>query len=145
MILSALVSALLVAICTSVHYGILTAAARAADPARRVGPALAVAVAFISVAHVIEATIYAAGFWTGTFVLEIGRLVSSGGGTVHSFMDHFYFSLVNFTTLGRGDLTPEGHLRFMTAIEAFHGFLLITASGSYVLQVMSGRNPFGRE
>ncbi len=36
---------------------------------------------------------------------------------------------------------PTGHLRFMAAMEAFHGFLLITASGSFVLQVMSGKKP----
>lgn len=58
-----------------------------------------------------------------------------------SWMDYFYFSLVNFTTLGRGDITPLGHLRFIGGIEAFVGFLMITASGSYVLQVMSGNPP----
>ncbi len=37
---------------------------------------------------------------------------------------------------------PNGHLRFMTAMEAFHGFLLITVSGTFVLQIMSGKKPF---
>ncbi|PSK80827.1 ion channel [Limimaricola soesokkakensis] len=50
-----------------------------------------------------------------------------------------YFSLVNFTTLGRGDLNPDGHLRFISGIEAFHGFLTITASGSFMLQVIGGK------
>ncbi|WP_352311011.1 ion channel [Psychrobacter sp. W2-37-MNA-CIBAN-0211] len=75
--------------------------------------------------------------------LEVGNLVSSSSsdGSSLNFMDYFYFSLVNFTTLGRGDLMPNGHLRFMTAMEAFHGFLLITVSGTFVLQIMSGKKP----
>ena len=60
-------------------------------------------------------------------------------------MDYFYFSLVNFTTLRRGDLTPVGHLRFTSGIEAFHGFLMITASGSFVLQIMGGRAPLSEK
>tara|TARA_R100000306_G_scaffold58879_1_gene57576 strand:+ start:5175 stop:5420 length:246 start_codon:yes stop_codon:yes gene_type:complete len=75
--------------------------------------------------------------------VQIGDLVSSpaGKGGPLTFIDYFYFSLVNYTTLGRGDLMPDGHLRFMTAMEAFHGFLLITASGTFILQIMGGKKP----
>ena len=74
--------------------------------------------------------------------LGIGELNVPGPETEDvGIMDYFYFSLVNFTTLGRGDLNPDGHLRFITGIEAFHGFLMITASGSFMLQVMGGKVP----
>ena len=139
-------SAVLVAVCTAIHYSALRIASRLSRPREVPGRALAAAVALISMAHIVEATVYAGGFWLGTHALDIGSLKPSGAGGSGemTFMDYFYFSLVNFTTLGRGDLIPEGHLRFMTAMEAFHGFLLITASGSYVLQIMSGKDPFAR-
>ena len=87
--------------------------------------------------HLLVAVLFAVGFWLGA---EWG-LGSFDETSSMNWMDYFYFSLVNFTTLGRGDLTPMGHLRFITGIEAFHGFLMITASGSFVLQVMAGRAP----
>ena len=42
-------------------------------------------------------------------------------------------------------MNPDGHLRFITGIEAFHGFLTITASGSFMLQVIRGKAPFSDE
>ncbi|BBI67411.1 hypothetical protein PKHYL_16020 [Psychrobacter sp. KH172YL61] len=94
-------------------------------------------------AHILEALLYATGFWVAVHNFQVGDLVSSSsnGSASLTFMDYFYFSLVNYTTLGRGDLMPNGHLRFMTAMEAFHGFLLITMSGTFVLQIMNGKKP----
>ncbi|WP_254696031.1 ion channel [Palleronia sp. THAF1] len=56
-------------------------------------------------------------------------------------MDRFYFSFVNYTTLGRGDLLPTGHLRLLTAMEAMLGFLVITGSGSFLLKIIYGQSP----
>lgn len=36
-----------------------------------------------------------------------------------------YFSAVTYTTLGIGDLTPEGAMRMLTGVESLTGFLLI--------------------
>lgn len=143
MILAIIMAAILIAICTTVHYGALKFSSQFVTPFRHLGHCLGVAVASIVLAHTFEALLYAAGFWLAVHNLEIGNLVSSSSsdGRALNFMDYFYFSLVNFTTLGRGDLMPNGHLRFMTAMEAFHGFLLITVSGTFVLQIMSGKKP----
>jgi hypothetical protein len=99
---------------------------------------LTLAVTAITLAHVVEAAAFAIGFWWGDVVLEIGSFDTA---QTMSWMDYFYFSLVNFTTLGLGDIVPTGHLRLLAAIEAFVGFLMITASGTYVLQVMAGHPP----
>jgi hypothetical protein len=99
---------------------------------------LVLAVTAITLAHVVEAAAFAIGFWGGDVVLDIGSFNTA---QAMSWMDYFYFSLVNFTTLGRGDIAPTGHLRLLAAIEAFVGFLMITASGTYVLQVMAGKPP----
>lgn len=40
---------------------------------------------------------------------------------LHDFFSCLYFSVVTFTTLGYGDLTPTGIARGMAAIEAFSG------------------------
>ena len=144
MILAMIMAAFLIAVCTTIHYGALKFSSRFVTPSRHPGHCLGVAIASIVLAHTFEALLYAAGFWFAVHDLEVGNLVSSSSsnGESLSFMDYFYFSLVNYTTLGRGDLMPNGHLRFMTAMEAFHGFLLITVSGTFVLQIMSGKKPF---
>ena len=143
MILAIIMAAILIAVCTAIHYGVLKFSSQFVTPSRHPGHCIGVAVGSIVIAHTFEALLYAAGFWIAVYGFEIGNLVSSSSSDSSSlnFMDYFYFSLVNFTTLGRGDLMPTGHLRFMAAMEAFHGFLLITASGSFVLQVMSGKKP----
>ena len=146
MIAAIVLAAVLIAACTAIHYAALRFAAQSVSPERHPGHCLAVSVGVIVLAHTLEALIYAIGFWTAAELLRIGDLSSVGteGGTGVVFMDYYYFSLVNYTTLGRGDLLPCGHLRFMTAMEAFHGFLLITASGAFILEVMGGKNPFAR-
>lgn len=125
-------------------WGALLGASRLVHPRAHRFRCFALAVTLLVVAHLSEAGFYAALLWFAEVGLGIGALVGPEGPT--SAMDRFYFSLVNFTTLGRGDLVPTRHLRFLTAIEAFQGFLLITLSGAYLLQILQGRDPMeGRE
>ncbi|MGR3463277.1 ion channel [Limimaricola sp.] len=144
MIQAIVISIAVVALCSAIHYATLkrVSDAIAAGPAGARGRHLSMTIGAITVAHVIEALIYTMAFWWAARGLGIGGLKIPGPGAGDaSLMDYFYFSLVNFTTLGRGDLNPDGHLRFITGIEAFHGFLMITASGSFTLQVMGGKAP----
>jgi len=140
MIQAMLLSILVVGICTTIHYFVLKSVSDTIAQRRAAhGQNLGLAVGAITIAHVIEAFIYTLFFLWAVQGLQIGALNASGPADEPiTLMDYFYFSLVNFTTLGRGDLNPVGHLRFITGIEAFHGFLMITASGSFVLQVMGG-------
>ncbi|MBO9440416.1 two pore domain potassium channel family protein [Sulfitobacter sp. KE29] len=148
MIQAMLLSVLVVTICTAIHYFVLK---RVSDTITRRraeahGQNLGLAVGAITIAHVIEAFFYTLFFLWAVQGLQIGVLNASGPADKPiTLMDYFYFSLVNFTTLGRGDLSPAGHLRFLTGIEAFHGFLMITASGSFLLKVMGGPCPLVRE
>tara|TARA_Y100000815_G_scaffold273052_1_gene303357 strand:- start:19 stop:471 length:453 start_codon:yes stop_codon:yes gene_type:complete len=136
-----LLAALLILACTAIHYGALRFATRIVDPAAHPKRCLFISVSLITAAHIIEAAIYASAFWAAVHQIDIGSLQLAQEPTANLYpMDYFYFALVNLTTLGRGDLQPSGHLRFLTGISAFHGFLLITASGGYLLQVMSGKN-----
>ncbi|WP_430427719.1 potassium channel family protein [Parasphingorhabdus sp.] len=85
-----------------------------------------------AMAHIFEAGLYAIAF-----------LVGSGSGlggfkpSDNSLMETFYFSLVNYTSLGLGDIYPTGHLRFLAGIESLNGFLLISCSASLIFILMT--------
>lgn len=84
------------------------------------------------VAHLLEAALYAGGF-------QLARLLELGGFNMSqppSAMDIFYFSIVNYTSLGLGDIYPTGHLRFLAGVESLNGFLLISCSVSALLMQM---------
>lgn len=85
----------------------------------------------LAIAHIGEAGLYALGFSFGEF-LGIGGFAQDN---VDSFMDVFYFSVINYTSLGLGDIYPTGHLRFLAGIEALNGFLLISCSASTIFLV----------
>lgn len=52
------------------------------------------------------------------------------------WVDHIYFSAVIFTTLGLGDLTPSGSIRFLVGTEALVGFTLISWSAAFTFLEM---------
>lgn len=52
------------------------------------------------------------------------------------FIDALYVSLTNLTTLGYGDMTPTGSfLRMMAPLQALIGFVLLTASITWMLSI----------
>jgi len=53
-----------------------------------------------------------------------------------SFIDIFYFSLINLTTLGMANIEPLGHLNFLSGLEAMTGFLLVTCSATLIFKTM---------
>ena len=53
-----------------------------------------------------------------------------------SALDFFYFSITSYTTLGIGDVYPQGPLRVLASIESLNGFLLITWSASFTYMMM---------
>lgn len=74
------------------------------------------------------------------FAVGITAMATSGkhgylqGELQAGLRDYFYYSAVSLTSLGFGDLTPIGHLRLLTAVEALTGLVLIawTASFAYL-------------
>lgn len=85
------------------------------------------------VAHMVEISIYAVTYEICIKYLKIGSL---HGDNVSMYMEYLYYSLVTYTSLGIGDIYPEGHIRFITGIEALNGLMLITWSASFTFIAM---------
>jgi len=48
-----------------------------------------------------------------------------------------YFSFTVYTTVGFGDIYPQGELRFLTGIESLTGLVLITWTASFLYVKMT--------
>lgn len=81
------------------------------------------------IAHVIEIFVFASGYY---FMLHNGEFGTIVGRFDRSLMDCVYFSFVNFTTLGFGDVVATGDIRFLTGLEALTGLVLITWTASFM-------------
>lgn len=81
------------------------------------------------VAHAIEIWIFAGVYYVAMHEFQWGSLT---GGNAYSLMECAYYSFTVFTTLGFGDITPEGPLRYLTGIESLTGLVLITWTASFL-------------
>lgn len=94
---------------------------------------LIAAVFGVLLAHTVEVWIFAAAYFFMHHTDGWGQLTGNFSG---SFLDSVYFSFTTFTTLGYGDIQPEGDLRYLTGIEGLTGFVLITWSASFLFVEM---------
>ncbi|MEO1326513.1 MAG: ion channel [Pseudomonadota bacterium] len=127
----------LVVLCGGVHYvAMITLHDLIARLSMNRAAKAQLALVGLSVAHLIEAGVYALGF-------RLGEGVGLGGfdGAMSSdAMSTFYFSLVNYTSLGLGDIYPTGHLRFLAGLESLNGFLLISCSAAMLYLIATERS-----
>ncbi|RVQ67198.1 two pore domain potassium channel family protein [Croceicoccus ponticola] len=65
-----------------------------------------------------------------------GRLMGATYGGAGWFVDHFYFSIASYTTLGLGDIVPHGAIRMVAGLEALAGLVLVTWSASFTYLMM---------
>ncbi len=97
------------------------------------GTTLLLVVQLIVFIHVLEAALYGVGFAFGSS-LGLGGFKQTDA---MNWMDYLYFSLVNYNTLGLGDIYPTGHLRFLAGVEAVNGFLLISCSATFIHKLLT--------
>jgi Ion channel len=83
--------------------------------------------------HIVEIGFYAVIYSWSVVGLELGVFT---GAPVGDPMSYLYYSGVIYTSLGLGDIYPEGHIRFITAMETLNGLLLITWSASFTFLAM---------
>jgi len=82
--------------------------------------------------HLAEIAFYGIAYWFGDVVVNIGDFVGRAVG----FVDYVYFSAETFTTLGLGDIYPNGALRLIASIESLNGLLLLGWSASFTYLAM---------
>ena len=87
----------------------------------------------ITFSQLIAAFWFASGFLIS---IQIG-LGDLQGSTSLSFIEIYYFSLINLATLGLAQLAPIGHLSFLSGLEAMTGFLLVSCSASLIFKTMN--------
>ncbi|UAW97691.1 two pore domain potassium channel family protein [Halopseudomonas nanhaiensis] len=79
------------------------------------------------IAHVIEIWMFGVGAW---LLAEFGQNSGISEMQQPGLLDFVYLSAATYTTVGYGDLSPGGHLRFLFGTEALAGLMLITWSAS---------------
>lgn len=83
--------------------------------------------------HLLEIAIFALAIKQMTID---GRFGSLAGDVDPNVQDYFYFSALAYTSLGFGDIAPQGSLRAIAAVEAITGLVLIAWTASFAFLVM---------
>ncbi|MEP2989686.1 MAG: ion channel [Parasphingorhabdus sp.] len=133
LIIALSISALLIAACLYLHFKALRAGAlMIAKWEHNVRRPMLLVMTLIFVTHLLEIILFAIAIWA---------MVKTGNGDLvgahtSTMADYFYFSIGSYTTLGIGDITPEGPIRVVVGIEALTGLLLIAWSASFTYLTM---------
>jgi len=80
-------------------------------------------------AHAIEVWCFALTYY---LMIRDGEWGSLSGNFDGSFMDCVYFSFTTYTTIGFGDISPIGNLKFLTGVQALTGLVLISWTASFL-------------
>ncbi len=126
------IAVVLVAICVTIHYETLKSLASLRRQPRRHRSLILITMYSVLIAHVVEIWIFGAGYWFAVDFLELGNIVPIGGP-----YDFVYYSAMVYTTVGFGDLIPDGPIRVITSTEGLVGLSLITWSASFTYLQMA--------
>ena len=121
----------LVTVCVAVHYEMLYrlgTIVRSINLGPRQGVVFGVVLALT--AHIIEIYVFAAGYYYTLYNPHIGTF--SGEAPMEDFWDCVYLSFVTYSTLGFGDIVPQGWVRFMVGTEAVTGLVQIAWTASFL-------------
>jgi Ion channel len=129
-----LTTILAVTICTLVHYEGLSWIARTLPrhhgPRRRL---VLYAVCGAMLLHIVEIWLFGIAYHLLLLWPSVGQI----RGTISDgLLDHVYFSATVYTTVGFGDLSPVGPIRFLAGTEGLTGFMLIGWSASFTFLEM---------
>ncbi len=87
--------------------------------------------------HIMNIWLFGFVYYALVYWLRIGAF----GGATHEaaapdFFGCLYFSATTYSTVGFGDLTPQGGLRMIAGVESLTGFLLIGWTVSFTFLAM---------
>ena len=123
------VTAIVVVLCVSLHYEGLERLNRRIPHWRLPARVRILAMILgILVLHVIEIWIFGISINLMVHWPAFGHI---GGTSSRQLLDAIYLSTTTFTTVGYGDLIPNGPIRLLLGSEALTGFVLLTWSASF--------------
>jgi Ion channel len=93
--------------------------------------------------HAIEIWLFGIAYFI--LLRHEGFGLLTGPASIVTLLDHVYYSAMVYTTVGFGDLVPEGPIRFMTGMEALTGLVMITWSASFTFLEMQRDWRVGRD
>jgi hypothetical protein len=124
---AAVLAVMLVAISVMIHYETLHFLARRVyTPGRHRWLILGSVLGALS-AHVVEIWFFGGAYWAAVELFELGHIAPAA----RDHFDYVYYSAMVYTTVGFGDLVPDGAIRMITSTEALLGLALITWSASF--------------
>lgn len=130
MIPALLINGVLVGIAVIVHYEVIYRLA-VLIPKLKIRNRFRVVIGIFGalIAHVIEIWLFALGFY---FMSQHGGFGTFEGRFDGTLTDCAYFSFVTYTSLGLGDISPTGEIRFLAGLEALTGLVMITWTASFL-------------
>ncbi len=134
MIFTFIINSLLVALAVLIHYEALNLLS-VLIPKLRVKHRLRVLFGVFGAlfAHITEIWLFAFAYY---FKIRSGYFGTLEGDFNNSLMDCSYFSFTTYTSLGFGDIEPTGDIRFLAALEALTGLVLIAWTASFMFLEM---------
>ena len=125
-----LVIMLLVALSVLIHYEALNRISKKMPLfPKRTGANIVFGILGAMLAHFLEIVIFALGYH---LLNKIGHFGALTGAYQGHFGDSLYYSFVVYTSLGFGDILPQGALRYLTGVEALTGLVLIAWTASFL-------------
>lgn len=85
------------------------------------------------IAHALEVWCFGLVYYLMVWSGKWGSLTGQFDG---SLLDCVYFSFTTYTTIGFGDISPVGDLKFLTGLEALTGLVLISWTASFLFLEM---------
>jgi len=83
--------------------------------------------------HIAEIWLFGAVYWIALTLPGAGSVAGAYDG---SFLDAVFLSAMTFSTVGFGDVTPHGAIRFIAGNEAVLGLFLIAWSATFTYYEM---------
>jgi hypothetical protein len=134
-LIAAALALLVLALTTALHYEGLKILVR--PPRGRLSRrGLVYAISALVALHLAEIGLYAAAYAAGTGPLDLGALRGTAPG---SALDLFYFAAETYSTVGYGDVVPNGALRLLASVEPLNGLLLLAWSGAFLFRLLEER------
>lgn len=98
-------------------------------------PVLAMGISMVAAitGHLVEIWIFALALLGMSHDERFGTLTGEIQPTIQ---DYFYYSALAYTSLGFGDVSPQGAFRAMAAVEAITGLVLIAWTASFAFLAM---------